>query len=233
MSSESIKIRPSANHHGAFLIVVGLFFLFIIFITSSWLWTAWKLSVIAIIMCSIVAIITGVLKKLQPGYSFILTKQAIQFIHRCGTWSLNWNNISRISIPKAIYGIEEQKVPYIGIKLNNITPLAQNISVRLANRLIHEQKPLLIWAINHELLTFEETIMNFSPFRLDDSTLIKGPTAAFLHQMQVLEKAFGFHLFIPNTALDRELEAFRTLLIQCKCHAQIQSDQVQSSHVKQ
>jgi len=219
MSEDSIKIRPSANHHGAFLMIIGALFLLIVLIASSWLWADWKLSLIALIMCGIVTIVTGILKKIQPTHSIILTKNHLNFIHHCGTWSLTWQNIQRISIPKTIYGLDENKVPYIGIKLYCITPLAKNISVRLANRLIHEQKSLLIWAINHELLTFDEIIMNFSPFKLDDATIIKGPTAAFLHQMLVLEKAFGFHLFISNTAIDRELELFCTLLKQCQQYA--------------
>jgi hypothetical protein len=112
-------------------------------------------------------------------------------------------------------------LPFVGIRLTAIATLATSISPRLANRLIHEQRPLLAIAIRLQLISFEQSQLNFSPFTLANGEKIKGPLAAFLHHSSVLHNALGYHLFIPESPLDRELNEFCVLLNQCKqsaCH---------------
>ena len=140
------------------------------------------------------------------------------FQHRVGNWQLLWQQIRYIAQLTSTYGIDVQTLPYIGIKLMDKRVLEHSISHRLANRLIHEQRPLLIWALNHQLVTLEESIINFSPYK-GEGQIIKGPKAAFLHQVTTLEKAFGFHLFIHQFSLDREMKAFCHLLNQCRHYA--------------
>jgi len=97
--------------------------------------------------------------------------------------------------------------------------LAKQISPRLANRLIHEQKPLLAFAVKQQRLTLEQCQLSFEPFELPSGELLKGPLAAFFHHCTVLKTAFGYHLFLPETAIDRELIDFHQLLIQCMSSA--------------
>jgi len=60
----------------------------------------------------------------------------------------------------------------------------------------------------HHLLSLEEIQINFNPFILETGKIVKGPLAAFLHHCQILNKGFGYHLFISNSTTDRELELF-------------------------
>ncbi len=122
----------------------------------------------------------------------------------------------RIALVKESYGITQLHLPYIGIKLVNFSELAKQISPRLANRLIHEQRPLIAMAIKLQLLNFEQSQLNFEPYILSCGKEVKGPLAAFLHHSAVLYRAFGYHLYIPESALDRELSEFEQLLTQCK-----------------
>lgn len=218
MTEDSIKIRPTSNNHGLFLILTGAFFFLATLMISQWYWHQWRLVFIALFMIFSVTIFTGILKKCQPEISVKLTKNNFNFIHQYGFWKLPWKEMAYISPVHSISGVDNKELPYVGIRIRNEALLERIIEHRLANRLIHEQRPLLIWALNNELLTLEESIINFDAFSGVNGK-IKGPKAAFLYQAQALKKAFGFHLFIHKTALDRELSEFCQLVRECQRYA--------------
>jgi len=117
-----------------------------------------------------------------------------------------------------VVGIATVALPYVGIQLKSIDVLAEQISPRLANKLIHEQRPLLSFSVMQNLLSLEETQLNFNSFSLASGKIIKGPLAAFLHHCQILHKGLGYHLYIHESSTDRELEDFCQLLKQCQRH---------------
>ena len=85
--------------------------------------------------------------------------------------------------------------------------------------MIHEQKPLMALAIIQGLLTIEESQLNFNDFTLSSGRNIKGPLAAFLYHCQTLHNALGYHLYIPESSTDRELQQFCLLLKSCMSSA--------------
>ncbi len=218
MTTESIEIRPTANNHGLFLIVVGSALFLITLFIAQWYWHSFRLVFIALFLIFTVIIFTGILKRSQPTFSISLTKNYFIFIHKFGRWQLSWHEIAYIAPVTSISGIDSQELPYVGIKLKDEAILERLITHRLANRLIHEQRPLLIWALNHELLTLDQSLINFSPYQ-GVNGVIKGPRAGFLHQAKALKHAFGFKLFIHKSALDRELTEFCQLVKQCQRYA--------------
>jgi hypothetical protein len=74
--------------------------------------------------------------------------------------------------------------------------------------MIHEQKPLIQYCIKHQLLTFEQGILNFEPYALTSGEIVKGPLAAFLHHSEVLHQALGAHLFIAASNLNSSINDF-------------------------
>ena len=139
----------------------------------------------------------------------------IKYQHRYGQWYINWQQIQRISLINETYGLNSIQLPYIGIRLLDLSIIATHISPRLANRLIHEQRPLLALAIKMGYLTLQQSVLNFEPYVLPSGERLKGPLAAFLHHSAALHNALGYHLFLPESAIDRELSEFCTLLNQC------------------
>lgn len=210
-----INIKAKANQHAFFLIFLAVVIFSITLIVSQYYWSSYRLVLIFVYLFAIVIAFTGLLKLSEPNVSFQLTPQRIQYYHRHGNWSLNWQQIQNIQTVKEVVGLKTVSLPYVGIRLKNIDDLAEQISPRLANRLIHEQRPLLTFSIMQHLLSLEETQINFNPFILASGKIIKGPLAAFLHHCQILNKGFGYHLFIPDSSTDRELELFRQLLKNC------------------
>mgnify|MGYP006097310729 FL=1 len=210
-----INIKAQSNHHALFLMLTAFIIAFITFVFSQGYWRQFQLVITFIYLCALVIFITGLAKYLEPQYSLCLSPKGINYQHRYGQWRIDWPQIQRISLINETFGLTNIQIPYIGIRLKHLSTLADHISPRLANRLIHEQKPLLAFAIKMNLLTIEQSILNFEPFVLSSGEILKGPLAAFLHHCTVLHKALGYHLFLPETAIDRDLNEFCTLLTQC------------------
>ncbi len=210
-----INIKAQSNHHALFLMLVALIITFSTLIVSQGYWRQFQLVIIFIYLCALVIFITGLAKYLEPQYSLCLSPYGIKYQHRYGHWQVQWQQIQQISLIHETFGLTQVQLPYIGIRLNQISTLAQQISPRLANRLIHEQKPLLAFAISQGLLPLEQSLLNFDPFVLPSGEILKGPLAAFLHHSTLLHQALGYHLFLPKTAIVRELNEFCTLLTQC------------------
>ena len=210
-----ITIKAHSNHHALFLMLVALVTLIITLVLSQGYWHQFQLVLTFIYLAELVVFITGLAKYLQPKHSLLINPTGITYQHSCGHWQVDWPQIQRIALINETLGFEKIQLPFIGIRLIELSTLAQQISPRLANRLIHEQRPLLALAIKLQYLNLKQSQLNFEAFELPSGELIIGPLAAFLHHCTVLHSAFGYHLFLPETAMDRELDKFCTLLKQC------------------
>ena len=214
--SPFINIKAKANHHAVFLILLAVIIFSVTLILSQYYWRSHRLILIFIYLFALVILFTGLLKRSEPSVSIALTPQGIQYHHRHGNWILNWQQIQSINTIKEVVGLTSVTLPYVGIRLKSVDSLAEHISPRLANRLIHEQRPLLSFSVMQQLLTLEEIQLNFTPFSLESGKIIKGPLAAFLHHCQILQKGLGYHLYIPESSTDREIDDFSQLLKQCQ-----------------
>ncbi|MBA6328842.1 DUF2982 domain-containing protein [Colwellia sp. MB02u-6] len=206
-----MKIKAVARHHGLFITLTGFIALFIMAWLCSYYWQQARFPLMFMVLACLVTIFIGLLKLAEPTYSLILTAETLTFHHRHGRWQLNWQQIRNLHCVSNTVGINREELNYVGIKLSSIDSIADNISLRLANRMIHEQKPLIHYCIKHQLLTFEQGILNFEPYVLKDGSIIKGPLAAFLHHSEVLHHALGAHLFIAASNLNGPMEDFVVL----------------------
>ncbi|TYK65180.1 DUF2982 domain-containing protein [Colwellia echini] len=211
-----INIKAQSNHHAIFLMLTAVFVTFTTLAFSQGHWLQFKLVLIFIYLSALVVFITGLAKYLEPIYSLRLSPKGIYYHHRYGRWQLDWQQIQRIALMNETYGLTQVQPPYIAIRLLDLSVLPNQISPRLANRLIHEQRPLIALAIRLDYLTLEQSQLNFDPYILPSGEVLKGPIAAFMHHTTLLHSALGYHLFLPQTALDRELNEFCSLLIKCK-----------------
>jgi hypothetical protein len=213
--NETIIISPQSKNHANFLVVIGTCSLLISFLLNTWFWNDYKYQLMLIMFSCLIMILIGILKFSEPDISYQLTRQYLAFYHRNGKWSIKWDNIVRIgTINSYIHG-DLVKLPYIGIKLKNINSVVNTISPRLANKLIHEQKELLILAAKNREITLTEGLISFEPYKLNGKTY-KGPIAAWLYRTKQLNNVYGYDLFIPETSFDRDLDEFYNLLNQCK-----------------
>ncbi len=206
-----MTIRPITKRNQLFLTMFGSILLIMSLLIATFFWRDYKMQMMLIILASMVVLLSGVAKLIQPDVSFILTADRLRFFHKWGQWYTPWQNIIRIDqVQSEIHG-QRAQLPYLGIKIKSLAAVAKNISPRLANKLLHEQKELLTLAVKTEQLSLEQSLLHFEPIVIEGETF-KGPVAAWVHRCQILNQGFGFHLYLPEDAFDRDLDASLTLL---------------------
>jgi len=213
-----IKIKPIANFHSQFLLISGIVLMSFCLLLSTHFWVQIKLVLIFMILVAIMLILLGIVKKLEPTYSFYLSPKKLKFCHKYGEWQINWDNIQRIGEVRLHNGVEHSQLPYVGISVKSIEPVVDTLSLRLASRLPHEQRPLLLAAVTHSLLPLEQAQLNFSCYKFNNQNILNGPLALFLHHTDTLKLAYGYHLYLPVSCLDRSSKEFISLLRQCILH---------------
>ncbi|WP_440873713.1 DUF2982 domain-containing protein [Thalassotalea sp. PLHSN55] len=214
-SQKLIEITPIAKNHQYFLLVLGALLLAICLLLNRYFWSDFKLQLMFIMFASFIIFLLGLMKVLSPKISFQLTPASIKYFHSHGQWQISWPNIVRIDSVQAFVQGQFCELPYVGIKLTSLSAIADNISPRLANKLLHEQQELIHLAIKNNELSLEQGIIDFSPYQGLEKTY-KGPVAAWLHRSEQLCQAYGFHLFLPKDNVDRDIKAFVKLLRQCQ-----------------
>ncbi|WP_426370478.1 DUF2982 domain-containing protein [Pseudocolwellia sp. HL-MZ7] len=215
---EQITIKPKTKNNGLFLIFLGVLLIFISMFINLLFWDEYKIQLMLLFLTCSIVLLTGILKYSEPEVSYKLTRQQLCLYHRNGNWQLNWESIVRLGQPSANTIFENINLPYIGIKLKDMALIADNISPRLANKLIHEQRELLILAVRNNEIKLESGLISFEPFTLNNK-VYKGPIAAWLFRTEQLHQVYGYHLFLPDSGFDRKLGDFLTLLKQCKEYA--------------
>jgi hypothetical protein len=206
--SKTTYIKAIARHHGMFITLMGFIALFIVTLLCNDYWLQARLPLMFTLLACFVTIFIGLLKLAEPKHSLIVAPKTLTFHHRHGCWQFNWQQISNIHCVTNTVGITKEELNYVGVKLTSIDLIAENISLRLANRMIHEQKPLLQYCIKQQLITFEQGILNFEPYVLRNGVVLKGPLAAFMHHSEVLHQALGAHLFISANNLNGSINDF-------------------------
>tara|TARA_R110000787_G_scaffold257118_4_gene362333 strand:+ start:1554 stop:2234 length:681 start_codon:yes stop_codon:yes gene_type:complete len=207
-SNNTIEIKAIARHHALFITLTGFIALLIVTWLCSFYWQQARFPLMFLVLACLITIFIGLLKLSEPKHSLVLKPATLSFYHRNGRWRFNWQQIHNIHSVTNTVGITREELNYVGIKLSSIEVLATSISLRLANRMIHEQKPLIQYCIKQQLLTLEQGILNFEPYVLRGGNVIKGPLAAFLHHSEVLHQALGAHVFIAASNLNSSIDEF-------------------------
>lgn len=215
-----INIRPNSKRHHLFLIVLGCLLLMVSFFINMIFWQDYRPQLIFLMFASFIVLLIGYMKFTEPNISYQLTKKHINFIHRTGNWQVRWQDIIRIGDVKTVVGVEYVQLPYLGVKLNTLEYIAENMSPRLANKLIHEQQELLVLAVKNNEIVLDNGMISFEPFNLNGH-VYKGPIAAWLFRTEQLVKIYGYHLFLSDNGFDRDKDEFLTLLKNCKNHISI------------
>jgi hypothetical protein len=209
-----IQVKPKSKHNSLFLLCLGSLLLFFCLLLNLLFWDEYRIQLIFIMSASFMVLFVGGLKLLEPPTSYYITPDIISFYHRSGHWHLPWQDILRIGDIRAELQGEYVQLPYLGIRVNSLENIAQAISPRLANKLLHEQQELLLLAVKNKEINLQNGVINFEPFNLN-GVIYKGPVAAWLYRTELLHKAYGYHLFLPESSFDRGLPEFLSLLKEC------------------
>ncbi|WP_394200921.1 DUF2982 domain-containing protein [Shewanella waksmanii] len=216
MSQENIKqIRSITKHNGITCTIAGITSLVIGLFIFLFYQSIFAVGMLCFIVGAILLVI-GIAKIIEPAVPVELSDRGLVYRHRRGTIAVEWVNIQRIDIPCVHSADGLTELPYIGIKLKQISPLLQLISPRLATGLLTEQRPLLISSIelDGELLMLENYLNSeFTPLKIEGNRFT-GVMAMFGHRCRFLGEHLGYHVYVPWDCLDREPQAFMQMLRQ-------------------
>lgn len=223
MSTKIIEITPKCKRNRYFLFCLGGGLLIISSLLNVILWEQYKIQLIFFMSVCLMVLFVAFVKFLEPPISYTMTPESIHYQHRHGQWTLPWQDIFRLGDIYIDVQGERKPLPYIGIKLTSLKNIAESISPRLANRLLHEQQELLLLALKNGQIKLPHGAINFEPFELQ-GTIYKGPIAAWLYRSEDLVAAYGYHLYLPENGFDRELDDFLGLLKQCHVFTKTQGN---------
>ncbi|WNC70204.1 DUF2982 domain-containing protein [Thalassotalea nanhaiensis] len=217
-NKNTLIIKPNSKRNGLFLLTLGLILMLICFMLNLAYWHLFKLQLTALMLASFIVVLIGYFKHSEPSISYKITPQTITYYHRRGKWQINWSDIIRVGVISSEIQGERVRLPYIGIKLTSLEPLATTVTPRLANKLLHEQQELCKLAVQNSQLTIAQAAIHFDGFKTKGS-LLKGPVGAWLHQSKNLNLAYGYHVYLPEGSFDRDTDQFVGLLKQCHAYS--------------
>lgn len=222
IDNTELLIESPARRNKLFSVLLGVLLCLASTVVAKW-WPQLQWQVMLGWLSGILLVCIGLLKYYEPIYSLSLTQNKLTYFHRYGHWSINWLDISLVTQPSFSYGLERRYIPYLGIKLRDLTGVVQTVSPRLASRQIHEQRDILALACQQDLISIDEATLNLSAYQLANNDEVSGPRAAWLHQMKALHRAYGCDLYIPITSFGQLPEHMVSLFKQYQLAAAIRS----------
>ncbi|MGI2259768.1 DUF2982 domain-containing protein [Shewanella sp. GXUN23E] len=211
--NEALAIRPFNKRNAISFTLAGIALLVLAF----WLFVGARGLFAPGLVCftlGAIALILGGSKLAEPEISFELTSDGLLFVHRKGQLGIAWDNIQRVDVVRVTQGMELTELPYVGVRLRQLNPVLDCISPRLATGFVSEQRPLLMTAVGQldELDTLEQQLSaEFTPLIINGERY-RGVLAMFGHRCELLNRALGYHIYLPADSLDRSPEEFVSLL---------------------
>ncbi|WP_018693540.1 DUF2982 domain-containing protein [Algicola sagamiensis] len=202
----AVRIRGQASRGGSLLILMsaGLFGLTTLLRLIDVPFVADIYLFITLICIALSAF--GFLKLNEPRYSITMNDKGFCYHHRLGKWRIDWVELMHIGVPEVASGFETQTLSFIGIRIRDPALLVQQPSLRFLVKVMTEQRPLLIQAAKAlEIPTHElEDFFFEPPSFVYEGNKYAGVIGQFLCRCDKLRAAFGFDLYIPVSALDKE-----------------------------
>ena len=226
-SPESIFIRGVSSHNGMTTVLIGVVALVLGTLGISLLPELFFLAAILIVVVGIIALVMGYFKIREPKYSLEISKQEVVYHHRLGKWSIDWNNIQRIDVPRVHMGLEHIDLEMVGFRLKDPEAFLPNISLRLITHLLMEQRPLITQIERSSCGTgkcYGDDMMEDAKYKTKSGEIITGVIAMYANRMRKLQEGLGFDVFVSVNELDRGAHEFVNLIRQC--HDSVKQDEI-------
>ncbi len=148
----------------------------------------------------VLAIFVGYSKMTEPYYVVELNTLGVYYHHRRGSWLLPWQAFSFASVPTLT---RVGELSFVSFKVTDYPSFLANLPLRLAVKLLIEQRPLLIAALRQNCPTGtcpSEMILDTADFHVGERRY-HGVLAMFAHRMRHFSQLLDAELFIPAECL--------------------------------
>lgn len=202
---EPLLVSQASHQGGARLLLsglgalLGLVLFTVLFAEQFNLWLA--LAYIA----SAMAVFLGFAKLAEPRHFLRCDELGVHYLHRYGSWLLPWDSFSYCAVPQ----LEHQDLSFIGFKVTDYDAVLQPLRLRLAVRLMTEQRPLFMSAIKQGCATGQcvtELLAEKDTFNTTNYCY-NGIKAVFGQRMRRLDQASGFELFVSSSLSAEQTQA--------------------------
>lgn len=157
-------------------------------LASSQAWVIWFL-------LTLVAAFVGLKKLSAPVVLAESTATGLLYHHPGGSWNLPWQQISHVQQVE----VQGRELAWVGIRINDYDQFLQTISLRLAVRLLIEQRAVLIAAVGGSCPSGRcagDFLVDALEFKTSKQ-MYKGVQAMFGQRMAHLRQLVGADLLIP------------------------------------
>ncbi|MCC5450974.1 DUF2982 domain-containing protein [Rheinheimera sp. UJ51] len=193
-----LALAGSASSGGAKLLLLSVGTLFVLFIYTLLLAEQFNWLLAVAYIASFMGIFIGWAKLAEPKYSIDCDELGVHYHHRAGSWLLPWQAFSYSAVPS----IGGEDLAFIGFKVTDYDAVLAKLPLRLAVKIMTEQRPIFLEAIKQscsigqcatELLREKD---HFSTAKQQ----YDGVKAIFAQRMQRITAACGFELLVPVNA---------------------------------
>lgn len=155
---------------------------------------------VLLFMLLLLALFVGYSKMTEPYYVVELNQQGVYYHHRLGSWLLPWRAFSCARVPELAAAGE---LNFVGFKVTGYADFLAHLPLRLAVKLLVEQRHLLIAALRQNCPTGtcpSEMILESSDIHIG-TTRYHGVLAMFAHRMKHFATLLEVEVVIPAEAL--------------------------------
>jgi hypothetical protein len=194
MPMQEVKIQGTASRGGARLMLGSAAALLALLVALLWVDQLQLWHGLALVMAGL-GLFAGWAKLAEPEFFLQYDAQGVCYQHRHGRWLLPWHSFLYSGIPQ----YNQQGLAYIGFKVTDYDSFLQQLPLRLAVRIMTEQRALYIEAVRQGCKSGQcasELLAESGRFCTANQQY-SGIKAAFAHRMQQLSAQTGFDLFVP------------------------------------
>ncbi len=164
---------------------------------------AWVLLFLLLLLAAAVAYH----KLTAPWFMVELQPDGVLYHHRAGSWLLPWQAFAYARVAELP---EQGELAFIGFKVTAIDQFLPHIPLRLAVKLLIEQRHLLLAALRQNCPSGtcpSELMLEIGPYQ-SKARRYHGVQAMFAHRMQHCAVVLGMELFIPTAGLSLSAAEF-------------------------
>jgi hypothetical protein len=185
----------SASRGGSYLMLVsGALLLLLVAFTVLLAETfSWLLAICYI--GSFMGLFIGWAKLAEPKYSLVCDADGVHYMHRLGSWLLPWDAFAFSAVPS----IDGQELAFIGFKVTHYDVILKQIPLRLAVKIMTEQRPLYYEVIKQSCASGQcaSELLSEKDYFKTAHEQYNGIKAVFAQRMQKFGQACGFELLVP------------------------------------
>lgn len=203
----------------AFIFVIVLIFVQVGFDITSPIFLIGSYS-----MC-LILFLAGHILAGEPEHSLELTDAGLRFNHKRGSFFVEWSNIQRVGIPSVFHFPESKSLNYIGIKLKEPLSHYESIPLRLASRMLIEQRELQVMSAKEACSSGSCDLSKLTDqieWQDKSGMRLAGLIAMYASRSEVSNQFLGFHIFISGESfakgLDDVLKEINVMKIKANVH---------------